>query len=117
MDRMIDILYSEISKIADKGLTTANIETAYKLIDMLKDLKTVEAMGGHSVADDAEKRYLDAKRSYRNDHSLSSKASVLDALDEHMDELYTKLREMKRDADTQEERDLIDKYIKMIDRA
>lgn len=44
MNRMLDVICEEIEKIADKGLTTANLETAYKLIDMYKDLMTVESM-------------------------------------------------------------------------
>lgn len=46
MYKMCESIAEEISKIADKGLTTSNLETAYKLIDMYKDLKTVEAMEG-----------------------------------------------------------------------
>ena len=32
----------ELDKIAEKGLNTGNLETAYKLIDMLKDMENVE---------------------------------------------------------------------------
>lgn len=44
MSRMQERICDELDKIAEKGLTTSNLETAYKLIDMYKDLKTVEAM-------------------------------------------------------------------------
>lgn len=44
MDKMIDVVCDEIDKIANKGLSTSNLETAYKLVDMYKDLKTVQAM-------------------------------------------------------------------------
>lgn len=44
MRRMEERICDEIDKIAEKGLTTGNLETAYKLIDMYKDLKTVSAM-------------------------------------------------------------------------
>lgn len=37
-----EILPQKIHEIFEKGLTTANIEHAYKLIDMYKDLKEVE---------------------------------------------------------------------------
>lgn len=47
MTRMLDVICDEIEKIAEKGLTTSNLETAYKLIDMYKDLKTVEGMEGY----------------------------------------------------------------------
>lgn len=40
--QMCNIIEDEIRKIADKGLTSSNLETAYKLIDMLKDIKNIE---------------------------------------------------------------------------
>lgn len=149
-DRMLEVICNEIDKIADKGLTTGNLETAYKLIDMYKDLKTVEGMedyadeeysrargrmrakrdsmgrysrrydGGNSYNDDgadySERRYMDSKRMYRNDHSMASKQSMLADLEDFMAEMSSKLKELKRDADTPEERETIEKYIKMIDR-
>lgn len=137
-DRMMEVICAEIDKIADKGLTTSNIETAYKLVDMYKDLKTVEGMEDYDYSqrgrkrdsmgrysrnyDDGnsynyESRYMQAKRAYRADHSSASKANMLEAVDEYMDDMHSRLKEMKRDADTPEERDMIDKYIKMIERA
>ena len=37
-------------------------------------------------------------------------------LEDFMSEMHGKLKELKRDADTPEERDTIDKYIKMLER-
>lgn len=161
-DKIMEVVCNEIDKIAEKGLTTSNLETAYKLIDMYKDLKTVEGMedyadeeysqrgrgrnakrdsmgryartyddgmsmrygdgmsrryeNGNSYMDGYEQRYMNAKRMYRNDHSNASKQNMLDAVDEYMDEIQNKLKEMKRDADTPEEREMIDKYVKMLDK-
>ena len=42
MDRLINNICDELDKIAEKGLNTANLETAYKLVDMYKDLKDAE---------------------------------------------------------------------------
>ena len=42
MKKMCSIVEEEIEKIAGKGLTTANIDIAYKLIDMYANLKTME---------------------------------------------------------------------------
>lgn len=42
MKRMCEIIETELDKIAEKGLTSGNLDTAYKLIDMMKDLKNVE---------------------------------------------------------------------------
>lgn len=44
MERLEERICEELDKIAEKGLTTNNLETAYKLVDMYKDLKTVGAM-------------------------------------------------------------------------
>ena len=40
--RLCRIVEDEMGKIADKGLNTSNLETAYKLIDMYKDLKNCD---------------------------------------------------------------------------
>ncbi len=50
IERMCEIVEGELGKIAEKGLTTGNLETAYKLIDMYKDLKNT--------------KYWDAKSEY-----------------------------------------------------
>lgn len=42
MKRLCEIIEEELRKIAEKGLTTGNLETAYKLIDMYKDIKNTE---------------------------------------------------------------------------
>ena len=66
--------------------------------------------------DYAERRYMDSKRMYRNDHSMASKQSMIADLEDFMGDMHNKLKELKRDADTPEERETIDKYIKMLDR-
>lgn len=58
----------------------------------------------------------DSKRIYRNDHSMASKQSMLADLNDFMADMHDKLKELKRDADTPEERETIDRYIKMIER-
>ncbi len=42
MTRLTDRICEELDKIAEKGLNTGNLETAYKLVDMYKDLKNTE---------------------------------------------------------------------------
>ena len=42
MDKLCRLIEEELDKISEKGLNTANLETAYKLIDMYKDLKNTE---------------------------------------------------------------------------
>ena len=153
-DKMMEVICDEIDKIADKGLSTSNIEIAYKLIDMYKDMKTVEAMedydgdsynsyamkydndsmargrmrakrdsmgrysregatyeqGGRSYADSM---YSQAKRDYRE--SRAGKNDVMESLEMKMRELRDELKEMSRDSDFPEERQKIDKYVKMLD--
>lgn len=52
----------ELETIAEKGITTSNIDNAYKLVDMYKDLKEVaememESEGGYSEKRDSRGRY------------------------------------------------------------
>lgn len=42
MDKFCRIVEDELHRIAEKGLNTANLDTAYKLIDMYKDLKNTD---------------------------------------------------------------------------
>ena len=42
MEKFCRIVEDELKKISEKGLNTANIDTAYKLVDMYKDLKNTE---------------------------------------------------------------------------
>ena len=42
MKELCRIIEEELGKIAEKGLNTSNLETAYKLIDMYKDIKNTE---------------------------------------------------------------------------
>ena len=163
MRKMCEIIENELGKIAEKGLTTSNIDTAFKLIDMHKDLKNVEywdikkeyyeeaiagMRGGYSRNPDkysergGRKRdsmgryarddgmdhglshtraysnedgllyeYLDAKQSYRSGRNADNKQRLMDSLEGYMDEFTAKIKEMHRDADTPEERDLIGKFM------
>ena len=43
IDRLCKVVEEEIGKIADKGLNTGNLDTAYKLIDIYKDMKEAES--------------------------------------------------------------------------
>ena len=40
--KMMQNIHEELDKIAEKGLNTSKLETAYKLIDMWKDMENVE---------------------------------------------------------------------------
>lgn len=40
--RLMECIESELEKIADRGLTSGNLDTAFKLVDMLKDIENIE---------------------------------------------------------------------------
>lgn len=174
MDKLCKVIEQELDKIAEKGLTTSNLETAYKLVDMYKDLKNTyywdtkgeyymavldEMQGGYShdmdyamdddyslrgrkrdrmgryarndemMHDDHIRRggrrdysmnvghdtmydrYINNKMSYRSDKSTDSKQKLMDSLEDYMDDFTEKIKEMSRDADTAEERELINKFM------
>lgn len=182
MKKLCELIESELSKIAEKGLTTSNLETAYKLVDMYKDLKNTEywetkgeyydtvlmemqggyserdysmmeddysmrgrkrdrmgrysredGMGGQSYARgrggrgrgysreggysqndggySMYDRYMDAKQSYRSNQSMDGKQKLMESLEDYMDDFTEKIKEMHRDAETGEERELISKFM------
>lgn len=63
--------------------------------------------GGYSMYD----RYMDAKQSYRSNQSMDGKQKLMDSLEDYMDDFTEKIKEMSRDADSAEERELINKFM------
>lgn len=195
MEKLCNIIKEELDKIAEKGLNTSNLETAYKLIDMYKDLKDAnyhhvkteyyeqEMDGGYSEAryrdsrgrysrddgysradgrmpnydmdssyrgrrsgehyvrghysrDDGYSRdgysnegnysrdggysgasydhYMDSKASYRSNKSSECKHKLMESLEEYMDDFTKKIEDMSKDADCQEEKDAIMKYVRKL---
>lgn len=55
-EKLMRIVCEEMGKIADKGLTAGNLDAAYKLVDMYKDLKMCED-GGYSNGYDGDSSY------------------------------------------------------------
>lgn len=183
MEKLCKLIEEELGKIAEKGLTTSNLETAYKLVGMYKDLKNTEywetkgeyydtvlmemqggysqndgysmmeddyamrgrkrdrmgrysrddGMGGQSYARgrggrgrgysreggysqndggySMYDRYMDAKQSYRSNQSMDGKQKLMESLEDYMDDFTEKIKEMHRDAETGEERELISKFM------
>ncbi len=112
---MCDIIEDEISKIAEKGLTASNIETAYKLVDMYKDLKQAESCdGGYSNDYDRDNSYGRhyVRGHYSRDYDDGMSHKVRD-LDEYLDEYIGNLEKMYNGA-TQDEKDTIRRYIAKI---
>ena len=175
MKKLCELIESELSKIAEKGLTTSNLETAYKLVDMYKDLKNTEYWetkgeyydtvlmemqggysqnDGYSMMDDDYSmrgrkrdrmgrysredsirhddrmrrvgrrdysmndggysmydRYMDAKQSYRSNQSMDGKQKLIESLEDYMDDFAEKIKEISRDSDFPEERELVNKLL------
>lgn len=185
--RICRIIEEEMGKIADKGLNTGNLETAFKLIDMYDKTKHVDYMDkkaeyymavleemrggssfsmamdedGHSMrrhrdsmgryaredgydrgnsyggnsygydrnnsmrgrgysmagGDEDYQRYMETKQSYRSGNkSADCKQRMISALERHLDKLTDEIGEMGRDAECQEERDMIMRYVDKLKR-
>ena len=69
MHELLEKVTRELDKIADKGLTSSNLETAYKLIDIYKDIKESKYYEEMCVKEDSydarqrdsRGRYMDSK--------------------------------------------------------
>ena len=174
MKKFCELIEMELGKIADKGLTTSNLDAAYKLVDMYKDLKNtdywetkgeyydtvlMEMQGGYSHTDgrmleddysmrgrkrnrmgrysrddgmrhddrmrrggrrdhsmndggySMYDRYMDSKQSYRSNQSMDGKQKLMESLEDYMDDFTEKIKEMARDSDFPEEKELISKFL------
>lgn len=75
MKKLCELIEQELGKIAEKGLTTSNLETAYKLVDMYKDLKNTEyweTKGEYydTVLMEMQSRYSEGSYSMMDDYSM-----------------------------------------------
>lgn len=144
IEKMERVICDEIDKIADKGLTTSNLDNANKLIKMAKNLKTYEAMemdgysngydmeypmarrGQHYVRghysrndgyDNAYDDYMSAKNDYRRNRSAEANHRMMNGVHSVADSFENRLDEMWRDADTADERKMIERYKDAIHKA
>lgn len=70
MEKLMQNICDELDKIAEKGFNQGNLDTAFKLVDMYKDLKEAEAMeGGYSGewGGDYSERKRDSRGRYSKD--------------------------------------------------
>lgn len=68
MHKLLDRVEKELENIADKGLSSSNLDTTYKLIDIYKDIKESEYYDcetGHYSGD----RMRDSRGRYMNDRN------------------------------------------------
>lgn len=59
LKKLEELVIKELEQISEKGLTSANLETTYKLMDILKDIKEVEETKKESEGGEEEMRYFE----------------------------------------------------------
>lgn len=130
MNRFMDMVCTELDKYGDTGITSANLDRAYKLSQIKANLMDAEyketkkymmdSTGEYSLgitgkvgvsADPAYDDYMEAKKTYRYSHTMDCKRDLLDKLEKYMDEYTGKIQDMMRDAECQEERAMISRYL------
>lgn len=92
MDELLRKVKKELETIGDKGLTSSNLDTTYKLIDIYKDIKEAEYYECKT-----EEGTYDAKRGsrYMGDHDKWDNKSYdrYYPLDDRYDRYLTRMRE------------------------
>ena len=102
MHELLEKVTRELEKIGDKGLTSSNLDTTYKLIDIYKDIKEslyYEKMCEKS-SENIEKREYELSQDYMVESvelAMSSFVKFIEALYEHLG--------------TQKEREIIHTYL------
>jgi len=161
MHKLRDNAEKELKAIAEKGLTSSNLDNAYKLVEIMKGVDKIDMMqeggssrdrysrdredysreGGYSredyengnsyrrgrnqrtgeymhrpnysrlSGDDTDMdRYREMKREYSNARDGESKGRMLDALEDFMCGIHGMMKQLFRDADTREEREVIQRW-------
>ena len=125
MHKLMENVEKELHAIAEKGLNTGNLNTAYTLIDMYKDLKEVESMG-YGATESREMpvmrrdgyrfdrnlnelydAYCRAKAAYKTNGDQMHREKVTKSLEALMSEICDLMFDIHRDCDFREERDII----------
>lgn len=162
MHKLKENAEKELRAIEEKGLTSSNIENAYKLTEIIKGIDKIEMMqengrysrdgygrdhGGYSTdsedydsgnsyrrgrnqrtgeymhrpnysrlsGDDTDMdKYREMKREYSNNRDSGSKERMLDALEDFMSGVCGMMKQLFRDSNCQEEREIIQRYAREI---
>lgn len=130
MHKLMENIKAELHNIGEKGLSANNLDTAGKLVDMYKDLKSVAYMRDEEHEEVAERRadarfdrninelydrYLYCKKEYARDGSEVHRAKVVESLEKLMSEVCDLLFDIYRDCDFKTERDVLEKYKKSME--
>ena len=164
MHKLRENAEKELKAIEEKGLTSSNLDNAYKLIEIMKGVDKIEMMGdgrerdrysrdgedyvrergysrddydrGNSYrrgrnqrtgeymhrpnysrlsGDDTDmEEYRTRKMEYSNNRDDGTKNKMLDALEDFMSGVCGMLKQIYRDSDVAEERQIIRKYAQQI---
>ena len=170
MHKLRENAEKELKAIEEKGLTSSNLDNAYKLVEFMKGMDKIEMMqdgvysqegysrdmedysrergysreGGYSndydngnsyrrgrsertgryvhrpnysrlSGDDEDMdRYRQSKREYSNSRDEGSKNKMLDALEDFMSGVCGMMKQLTRDADCTEERQIIQSWCRKI---
>ena len=161
MHKLRENAEKELKAIEEKGLTSSNLDNAYKLVEIMKGVDKIEMMeqgeGGYSrdredysrnrysrddydngnsyrrgrnqrtgeymhrpnysrlSGDDTDMdEYRNRKREYSNSRDEGSKGRMLDALEDFMCGVSSMVKQICRDADCREEREIVKKYAREI---
>lgn len=156
MQKLRENAEKELRAIEEKGLSSSNLENAYKLTEIIKGIDKIEMMqdsdgysndrgystdsedydGGNSyrrgrsrttgrymhrpnysrlAGDDGNiEEYRQRKREYSNSRDGGDKERMLDALEDFMCGVSSMVKQICRDADCREERDIVKKYAREI---
>ncbi len=166
MHKLRENAEKELKAIEEKGLTSSNLDNAYKLVEIMKGVDKIEMMqdggeysrdgysrdmedysrdrgysrdnydNGNSYrrgrnqrtgeymhrpnysrlsGDDTDMdEYRNRKREYSNSRDEGSKGRMLDALEDFMCGVSSMVKQICRDADCREEREIVKKYAREI---
>lgn len=119
----------ELHNVAERGITSSNLDSTYKLIDIYKDIKEseyyIEKTKKYKEAKFDEKesswhgsshieRYLNRLREGYVMYNEGSEDSMLKGIEQIMSTICILIEELVDYAKTQEEKELINKHIKNI---
>lgn len=131
MHKLLENIERELHAIGEKGLNTGNVDMAYKLIDMYKDLKMVsnaehepeetEMYAVHRRSDakydrninELYDKYVWCKKEY-SEKGASYKEKVMESLECLMSEIGDLIFDINRDCDFKEERDIVSRHAKAL---
>lgn len=139
MNRFMDMVCTELDKFADTGITTANLDRAYKLSQIKANLMDAEyketkkymmdstgeyakdypaskthAFGFAASDDDPYNKYMESKKTYRFSRTPESKRTLMHDLENYMEEMTDDISNLMKDAECQEERAMIQRYLTKI---